>query len=406
MKRIAKIELPLPLGMKHVNVVRVEQDNKDLLIVLQKNLEFGVCPGCGTVSQTLKDKHAHMVIDRPVFESDTKLQVIKRRWKCLNDFCEINTFTEEIEGLPKKHTHTQAFYREAYQLSRRMTCVGVHKHFRSAACRVSLSNIYKKTQELLKNNIAAPANVEARFVGLDEFARGKGYKYGIVLVNLEKNRVIDVIGEGKTKRATQRLLARLNPQKLEAVCIDMYHIFRKTCNEMFPHALVVVDCFHVIKLLNEALDKIRKRVRKNVKDPAKRKAFFKYRGLLLRGLEKLSPQQKYRLWDIFLWNRELVYAYRFKESMRSIYAGKDLGTASSEIERLIKEAQLSNVKEIAESAETLLAWKKEILNFWTYRISNGVTEGKINKIKTLRRKAYNYNNFESLRLKILEQEQD
>ena len=175
---------------------------------------------------------------------------------------------------------------------------------------------------------------------------------------------------------------------------------------MFPHALVVVDCFHVIKLLNEALDRIRKRVRKSVKDPEKRKAFFKYRGLLLTGLEKLSPHQKYRFCNVFLWNRELNYAYRFKESMRAIYACKDLGAASGEIDRLIKEAQVSDVKEIAESAETLLSWKREILNFWTHRISNGVTEGKINKIKTLRRKAYNYNNFESLRLKILEQEQD
>ncbi len=248
-------------------------------------------------------------------------------------------------------------------------------------------------------------NVEARFVGLDEFAKGKGHIYGLVLVDLEQNKVIDVLGEGKTKRATQQLLAKLNPQKLEAVCIDMYMVFRKTCNEMFPQALVVIDCFHVIKLVNEALDRVRKRELKYVDNPEKRKAFVKYKGILLSGLERLSPRQKDVLINVFLWHRELYCAYKFKEQMRAIYADKDLEAASSALDELIKAGQASNIKEIAEAADTLATWKKEILNFWTYRISNGVTEGKINKIKTLRRKAYNYNNFESLRFKILQQEQ-
>ncbi len=106
MKRIAQKELTLPLGMKHISVVGVEQTDKSMLVVLRKTLEFGVCPSCGAVSQTIKDRHIHEVVDRPIFENGTKLQVVKRRWKCLNDFCEINTFTEEIEGLSRKRTHT------------------------------------------------------------------------------------------------------------------------------------------------------------------------------------------------------------------------------------------------------------------------------------------------------------
>lgn len=406
MKRIAKIELPLAMGMKHMSVADIKEIDGAALIVLRNTLEFGVCPECGSVSQTIKDRHVHEVVDRPIFENGTRLQVIKQRWKCLNDLCKVNTFTEDIEGLPRKHTHTQDFYHEAYQLSRGMTCTDVYKHFRNAHCRVSLSSIYKKTQALLKSNVATPTNIETRFVGLDEFATGKGHHYGLVLVDLEQNKVIDVIGEGKTKRATQRILATLNPQKLEAVCIDMSLIFRKTCNEMFPHALVVVDCFHVIKLLNESLGRLRKKVRGSVSNPERRKAFFKYRGLLLSGFERLSPKQKDMLWNIFLWNRELCCVYKFKEHVRAIYAIKDSETASRGLDELIKAGQASNIKEIVDATETLITWKKEILNFWTYRISNGVTEGKVHKIKTIRRKAYNYNDFGSLRLNILQQEQD
>ncbi|MFQ6092530.1 MAG: transposase, partial [bacterium] len=117
------------------------------------------------------------------------------------------------------------------------------------------------------------------------------------------------------------------------------------------------DHFHVVKTMNEAVDKVRK-----------------------------------------------CQAYELKELLRAIYAGENLQTATVELSHWIQEAQANGIPEVAEAAGTFGRWKPEILNFWVYRIDNAVTEGKINKIKTLRRRAYNYNNFEPLRLKILQQQ--
>ncbi|UCE19633.1 MAG: transposase [Gemmatimonadota bacterium] len=75
-----------------------------------------------------------------------------------------------------------------------------------------------------------------------------------------------------------------------------------------------------------------------------------------------------------------------------------------ELDNWIHEAQDSGIPEGQKVADTFVRWKPEILNFLVYRINNAVTEGKINRIKTIRHWAYNYNNFENICLKILEAE--
>lgn len=390
--------------MKGVKVLDVQEHNSSLTILAQKDLDFGICPDCGIVSQKLKDKHIHPITDKPVFENGAKMSIVKRRWKCVNELCDVNTFTEEIDGLVKKCTHTELFYSDVYKLSRRMTYTEAYKYLREFQCMVSLSTVYKKAQQRLHQEVAVPEVLEARFIGLDEFSKGKDHDYGVVLVDLERNKVFDVTDGGKTKKAASTLLEKVNPDKVKACCIDMWKPFRSACYETLPGILVVVDHFHVIKEVCHALDKVRKRMRKHFKSKEKKSALYEYRELLWIGSEKLTPKQEERLWEILSWSEVLTRAYEFKELLRAVYAGEDFWKAGTEINNWIREAKAAGIPEMNEVAETLVAWKTEILNFWIYRISNAATEGKINKIKALRRKAYNYNNFQSLRLKILEQE--
>ena len=131
---------------------------------------------------------------------------------------------------------------------------------------------------------------------------------------------------------------------------------------------------------------------------------FKYKKLMMVELETLSAKQEQRLWEILSWDKQLCQSYELKELLRAIYEGENLQRATIELDNWIQEAQEGGIPEVEEVAGTFVRWKPEILNFWVYRIDNAVTEGKINKIKTIRRWAYNYNNFEHLRLKILEKE--
>jgi len=218
---------------------------------------------------------------------------------------------------------------------------------------------------------------------LDEFSKGKGHDYGVVLTNLERKKVIDVADGGKTKKTASRLLDELDTQKVKASCIDMWKPFRDACREKLPHAVIVVDPFHVIKEVNEALDKVCKRARKHQKSKKRKEALFRYKKLILMGLEKLTPRQEERLWKILFWHKDLSLAYELKELLRAIYAGQDLQKASQELDSWIKEAYISNIEEMKEVAKTLSNWREEILNFWVYPITNAVTEGKITKNRVI-----------------------
>jgi len=285
-----------------------------------------------------------------------------------------------------------------------MTYTGAYKYLQEAHCRVALSTVYQRAQDQLHVHVRIPAMVETTYVGIDEFSKGKNHDYGVVLVNLECNKVIDLVDGGKTKKAAAALLSKVNTDRIKACAIDMWQPFRDACREVLPQAAVVVDRFHVIKETNEALDKVRKRARKHMKSKEKKVSLFKYKELILMGMENLSPKQEERLWQILSWHRDLSRSYELKELLRTIYAGKDAEKAPQELDNWIREVENNNIPEMTEVAQTVKHWRKEILNFWIHPITNAVTEGKINKIKTLRRRAYNYNNFQSLRLKVLEQE--
>ena len=97
-------------------------------------------------------------------------------------------------------------------------------------------------------------------MSLDEFARRKGQgNFATILTDLEKSSLLEVIDSHKS----DDIIAVLKQQPLamresvEEVCVDMWGGFPKVIREVFPNAKIVVDRFHVQKLVNKALNKIR-----------------------------------------------------------------------------------------------------------------------------------------------------
>ncbi|GFP25132.1 hypothetical protein HKBW3S25_00582 [Candidatus Hakubella thermalkaliphila] len=218
MGKVSKKELPLPFGLRGIRVMGITEFHGSLAIRVEKDIDFGICPHCGVLSQQVNDRHVHEVIDRPVFEPGMSLQIVKRRWKCINDFCCAVTFTEEVGGLPRGCKHTVLFQKYLYQLSRHMTLSGVKRHLAEAyRCPVSVASVYRVAQNHLTEKINLPTNVETEYIGLDEFSKGKGHDYAVVLVDLVERKVIDVAPGGKTKKAAREVLAKINPQGVRPV---------------------------------------------------------------------------------------------------------------------------------------------------------------------------------------------
>ena len=186
----------------------------------------------------------------------------------------------------------------------------------------------------------------------------------------------------------------------------MHQPFKLACQSKFPNAIIVIDKFHILQLLNDAIKDLIKRIFPSLPlNDDQLKLFNKYhKWLILKASKNLMPAQKTDLSYILSLNSELKSIYDFKELFRTIYFINDVETARSFLRSWIYNSRASKIPELSHVADTYSEWFTFISNYWIYHISNAITEGKVNKIKVFKRKSYNYKNFYSLRYHVLKSE--
>lgn len=396
-------------GLKNVKIIGFQEENGYLKIILEKDSSSGTCPACKTPSSSIKDHHIHRVISKPIEPAFIKLFVNKRRFFCYNSSCNIKSFTEEIEGLPKKHVYTKEFENFLFNLSEYMDFPTIRKHLIKYNLFLSFGTIAQKLKDKpLQFQTTLQDIQNAKYVGIDEFSYAKGHSYGVLAVNIDRHKIADMVAGGRDQLTAEAALSAFDPALVSACCIDMHEPFKLACQHKFPNADIVVDRFHAIKLLNEAIKDLIKRIMPDIcPDYAQQKEFNKSgKWLILSAKEKLKDFQRPKLSELLALNQELKTIYDFKEAFRDIYRlSKDYDTAHQQFHSWLTSAKSSNISELIHVADTYSDWTTFILNYWHHRISNGITEGKVNKIKVFRRKAYHFKNFHSLRYQVLKSEQ-
>ena len=168
-----------------------------------------------------------------------------------------------------------------------------------------------------------------------------------------------------------------------------------------PNASLVVDHFHVVKLMNERIDQLRCQLWHAEKDVNKRKVIKGTRWILLRnGNDIFDAKHKTRLDNVLNLNEPLMIAYYLKEDLREIWNQTNKADAELVLNEWVRQAMDSKIQPLVKMASTLRAHKPYILAWYDYPISNGPTEGINNKIKVLKRQMYGFRNDEFLTLKL------
>jgi transposase len=178
-------------------------------------------------------------------------------------------------------------------------------------------------------------------------------------------------------------------ESVKEVSVDMWGGFGKVIKEVFPNALIVIDRFHVMKLVNKSLNKIRLLL--DLKG-------LKNRCLLLKNGSELIEEEKKELAELLNQSPSLRIAYELKEELRDIYDTSS--TVKTGIRRLEKWLIYARCF-FGQTAQTLTKHIQEICHYFINRTTSGVMEGINNKIKLIIRQSYGFNTFDSLRLKLL-----
>jgi transposase len=238
-------------------------------------------------------------------------------------------------------------------------------------------------------------------IAIDEFAVLKGHVYMTVVMDLDSGRVL-FVGKDRSKDSLEVFWHRVRKSgaQIKAVAMDMWPAFIGSVMENCPDADIVFDHFHIVKMLNQKLDEIRRDLFRDETQYNKRALIQGTRWLLLKNHDNLSEKASDRLKEALAVNKPLAAAYYLKEELRLLWQQDDIHKAWEFLTSWVKRAYESGLFKLREFANTLMSHYTGILNWYKHRISTGKLEGFNNKIKVLKRKAYGYRDFEFFILKI------
>ena len=248
---------------------------------------------------------------------------------------------------------------------------------------------------------------DVRVIGIDELfvTRKKGVeKYITVVRDLESGTVL-FVGKGKGADTLKNFGRRLKRSKCKIanVAMDMSKAYISWVENTLPEAEIVFDHFHVVKMMNDKLDSVRRRVAGNI-DEEQRKLLKNQRFLFLRNVEDLEPDARLLLDNLRKVFKELGDASMMKEALRSIYcmANTDF-QAEAAFKNWCSIARETGTEELISMAGTVEKHIKGITAFWrTGGLSNAFMEGFNNKIRWLIRQAYGYRDDDYFHLKIFD----
>ena len=244
-----------------------------------------------------------------------------------------------------------------------------------------------------------------KVIGIDEISIRKGHTYRIVVSDLLRQRPIWFGGEDRSEASMDQFFEELGAKKshkIQLAVMDMWKAFRKSTEKHAPQAAILYDKFHVMRHLNEALDKVRKReyARLSEKD---RQYVKGQKYTLLSHWKNLSVEGQDALKTLFKANKRLNKAYLLKESFGQLWEYKSEGWARRFFDNWRSALKWQRLQPFEDFAKMIESHWDGIAAYIHSEddVSLGFVEGLNNKIRVIQRRAYGLKDQEYLRLKVL-----
>ena len=258
----------------------------------------------------------------------------------------------------------------------------------AAVTGLSWDTVKEIVKRALEKGCGHPRLKDLRYLSVDEIYLGREKKFYTLVIDLESGRVVWV-ARGKGAEALRKFwrALRLSKAKIAAVTMDMSAAYWAAVAENLPQAAVIFDRFHIVKLVNEKLDDLRREMVREATGLMKQ-AVKGIRYLLLMRRENVKPDKLPRLQEALKTNEPLNIGYLLKEGLGLLWEQPSLEAMAGFLKEWCQWARETGIRQMQQLAKTLTQHTGGILNWWEHRISNGRMEGINNKIKTLLRQTY------------------
>lgn len=354
------------------------------------------CAACGSSKVRIVEWFERRWRTVPIGSRETWIEMSVPKVECQKCFSRRRVTVSFAE--PHKQ-HTRAFERYVVELLRFMTPQDVSRHL---GISWDLANDIQKRR--LKRKFGRPKLKHLKRLAVDEVYVGKRHKYLTLVLDLDSGAVV-FVGEGRGSATLRPFFRRLRQSraKVRAVASDMAGGFLKAVREFLPEARLVLDRFHVVKLFNEKLTKLRRDLYREATDDLHKAVLKGTRWLLLKNPENLDDDRNehQRLQDALSLNAPLATAYYLKEDLRQFWEQATKPQAERWLTAWCRRAEQTGIKVLQQMTRTLQKHRTSLLAWYDDPISTGPLEGVNNKLKLLQRQAFGYRDLELFKLRIL-----
>lgn len=228
---------------------------------------------------------------------------------------------------------------------------------------------------------------------VDETSSKKGHKYVTIFINSETRKIVFVTA-GKDLTTFEQFYNELkrndiHHKNIRNISMDMSKSFISGAEAYFPDAKITFDKFHVKKLLNEAVDKVRREESKETE------ILKKTKYLWLKSESKLTNNQKEKLSELLEEsNLKTAEAYRARLNFDTVW-DIDKSKVEAYLTEWCKKVSTLNLKPLTNFINTLKKHWDGVINIAITKLSNGLSEGFNSIIQLAKSRARGFRNIEN-----------
>lgn len=376
------------LRLPHLRTLEVGDHGDHYEVLAEGLVDPTACPACGN------GLHGHgsqdqEYLDTPAHGKQVLIRIRRRRFRCKG--CG-KTLFEPLPAIDGKRLATARLI--AYVEQR---CL--QKSFLELSREVGVDD---KTVRHIFDDYIARMTKEVVFevpevLGIDELKIIGQYR--AVITNIEQLALYDLLPSRKKADLLRYFKRMPERERVRVLTMDLWSVYRQVAHAAFPGRLIVADRWHVVRIANDSVEKVRKQVRKTL-DTRTRLKLKDDRFILLTRYDNLTDEQRELLayWqDQF---PELVAAYHLKERFHDLYFGDGRTHAERLGRQWCDEIPESLAWAFREAKGALLSWWDEIFNYYEYPISNAYTESVNRLAKDMNRMGRGYS-FEVIRARLV-----
>ena len=342
------------------------------------------CPECNSLDCSIHDTTTRTWRHLDFFEHQTFIHARIPRVQCPNcGIKQVNVpWARERSGFTLLMEALIVFFATTMQISQI-----------SEKLHIPDKKIWRVVAHYVEDALKRADYSKVRSIGLDETSRRKGHEYISVFADLVSGSIIHICS-GKDSSVLKSFSDALkshngDPTQISTICSDMSPAFIRGIVEEFPQCSIVFDKFHMMKLVNDAVDEVR-RIEQQINRVLKNTRY-----IWLKNPSSLTQKQINQLGSLKDMNLKTARAYNLKLSLQIFWNLEDLQSAQIYFNKWYFWATHSRLPAFIKVAKTFKDHWNGVISYFEDRFSNGLLEGLNSMIQALKANARGYRNDEN-----------